>query len=100
MILDEAAKFEKESKHWMKMAEEESNLSQQDDTSIENEKEQIRKDLKLKLTLEKENVQWSDIIGIKEAKEELKVAVVQQVEYPHCYESGQLIRYKGIMLFG
>lgn len=66
----------------------------------EKEIEEITKSLMNNLNANKSSYKFSDVIGIEDAKDALDIAIRQQNIFIKYYESKDLEKCKGIMLFG
>ena len=66
----------------------------------EKEIEEITKSLRNNLNANKSSYKFSDVIGIEDAKDALDIAIRQQNIFIKYYESKDLEKCKGIMLFG
>ncbi len=51
------------------------------------------------IVIEKPNIQWADVVGLEEAKEALKMAVMPPIKFSHLF-TGNRKPWKSILLFG
>ena len=83
---------------------EKQNLAQKPEKKLTEEQkeiQEIREELMLKLKSTKlTTVTFDDVIGVNDAKHGLDIALGRQNIYVRCYEQGDLVRCKGIMLYG
>ncbi|KAF7492703.1 Vacuolar protein sorting-associated protein 4B [Sarcoptes scabiei] len=70
-----------------------------EDKEEDKEKKKLMAQLEGAMVIEKPNVRWDDVAGLKMAKEALKEAVILPIRFPNLF-TGKRKPWKGILLFG
>uniref|UniRef100_A0A914X7P4 vesicle-fusing ATPase n=1 Tax=Plectus sambesii TaxID=2011161 RepID=A0A914X7P4_9BILA len=76
-----------------------SNRKNSDSISKDSERKKLQEQLTGAIVMEKPNVRWEDIAGLKGAKEALKEAVILPIKFPQLF-TGQRKPWRRILLFG
>eukprot|EP00118_Oscarella_pearsei_P025475 m.308242 g.308242 ORF g.308242 m.308242 type:complete len:448 (+) comp43628_c0_seq1:64-1407(+) len=72
-----------------------------DDSSSEDdaEKKKLKGQISGAIMMEKPNIKWDDVAGLKGAKEALKEAVILPIKFPQMF-TGKRTPWRGILLYG
>ena len=92
----EAAEEEEEAK---KSGAKKKKKPEDSDQSMSNEQKEMRKKLEDTLVAPSEELSWSDVAGLDDAKQSLEEAVILPQKFPQLF-TGKRKPWKGILLYG